>query len=93
MSYAYKSLMFQLFCIPVAGIPDSDKQQSPAPEEARPFIDNDLVDRNRMASNTGKEAWVEFWKSCLKDEREALRTSGEVGLAKKIIEAMQGGLP
>ena len=46
-----------------------------------------------MAANTGKEAWVEFWKSCSKDEREALRTSGEVDLAKKIIEAMQGGLP
>lgn len=29
MSYAYKSLMFQLFCIPVEGQPDTDKDASP----------------------------------------------------------------
>ena len=30
MSYAYKSLMFQLFCIPVEGQPDTDTDASPA---------------------------------------------------------------
>lgn len=93
MSYAYKSLMFQLFCIPVGGVEDSDNNASPPPEQARPFVSNDLIERNRAAANTSKEAWVEFWKSCSKEERETLRTSGEVDLAKKIIEAMQGGLP
>ena len=93
MSYAYKSLMFQLFCIPVAGTPDPDDKPSPPAEQAQPFVSNDLVERNRAAANTSKEAWVEFWKSCTKEERETLRTSGEVDLAKKIIEAMQGGLP
>ena len=93
MSYAYKSLMFQLFCIPVAGTPDPDDKPSPPAEQAHPFVSNDLVERNRAAANTSKEAWVEFWKSCTKEERETLRASGEVDLAKKIIEAMQGGLP
>lgn len=93
MSYAYKSLMFQLFCIPVKGVEDSDNNVSPPPEQARPFVSNDLVERNRAAANTSKEAWVDFWRSCSKEERETLRSSGEVDLAKKIIETMQGGLP
>lgn len=37
MSYAYKSLMFQLFCIPVVGQPDTDKDASP--EEPPPLPD------------------------------------------------------
>lgn len=89
MSYAYKSLMFQLFCIPVAGISDSDKQQSRGRKKRARSLTTILL----TGTASGKEAWVEFWKSCSKDEREALRTSSEVDLAKKIIEAMQGGLP
>ena len=41
MSYAYKSLMFQLFCIPVVGQPDTDKDASP--EEPPPFLAEDII--------------------------------------------------
>lgn len=43
MSYAYKSLMFQLFCIPVEGQPDSDTDASPA--EPQRFSEPVLYDR------------------------------------------------
>lgn len=92
MSYAYKSLMFQLFCIPVDGIDDSDQTASPAPEAARPFISQELVDRSRGAANEGKQAWMTFWKSCTQTEREALRKTGEVDIAKKMTEAVAGGV-
>lgn len=93
MSYAYKSLMFQLFCIPVTGVEDSDATASPAENAAKPFISESLAEKNRAAANAGKEEWTRFWKSCTREERETLHKTGEVDIAKKIIEAMAGGLP
>lgn len=92
MSYAYKSLMFQLFCIPVQGVEDSDATESPDAHSAKPFISDELSEKSRTAANAGKEEWTKFWKSCTRDEREILQKTGEVDMAKKIIEAMAGSL-
>lgn len=69
MSYAYKSLMFQLFCIPVEGQPDTDKDASP--EEPPPFIAS-----ARCAADSGMEAYRAFFEGITPDQRKAMVRSG-----------------
>lgn len=79
MSYAYKSLAFQLFCIPVVGQPDSDTEQV---EPEAPYIDEGLAVRAREAAEQGTENFREFYKAINKDEKHALH-------AAKMIESLK----
>ena len=69
MSYAYKSLAFQLFCIPVVGQPDSDTEQV---EPETPYINEGLAVRAREAAEKGVESFRAFWRSSSKADKEAL---------------------
>lgn len=57
MSYAYKSLMFQLFCIPVQGQPDPDATQDVELTDAA--LDEAALD----AASKGLESYQKFWAS------------------------------
>lgn len=74
MSYAYKSLMFQLFCIPVEGQPDTDKDASP--EEPLPLLTEDIIASARCAADGGMEAYKAFFASIPNAQRKALIDSG-----------------
>lgn len=74
MSYAYKSLMFQLFCIPVVGQPDTDKDASP--EEPPPFLTEDIIASARCAADSGLEAYRAFFAGITPDQRKAMVSSG-----------------
>lgn len=74
MSYAYKSLMFQLFCIPVEGQPDTDKDASP--EEPPPFLTEDIIASARCAADSGMEAYRAFFEGITNDQRKAMVRSG-----------------
>lgn len=56
MSYAYKSLMFQLFCIPIQGQPDPDATQDVELTDAA--LDEAALD----AASKGMEAYQKFWQ-------------------------------
>lgn len=79
MSYAYKSLAFQLFCIPVVGQPDSDSEQV---EPEVPYIAEGLAVRAREAAQAGAENFREFYKSLSKEDKHALH-------AAKMIEPLR----
>lgn len=83
MSYAYKSLIFQLFCVPVEGQPDSDSEYN-EPESA--FVDTALLERSRSAANEGREAYQLFWRSLPNSDRKILVESGEHDKNKLIAE-------
>ena len=57
MSYAYKSLMFQLFCIPVQGQPDPDATQDV--ELTAEALDEAALD----AASKGLTEYQKFWQS------------------------------
>ena len=75
MSYAYKSLAFQLFCIPVVGQPDSDTEQV---EPETPYINESLAVRARAAAEQGVESFRNFWRGLPKAEKEELDASKRV---------------
>lgn len=79
MSYAYKSLAFQLFCIPVVGQPDSDAEQV---EPEVPYIDEGLAVRAREAAQAGTENLREFYKALSKEDKHALHVA-------KMIESLR----
>lgn len=79
MSYAYKTLMFQLFCIPLVGQPDTDDEHI-EPEVA--YIDERLAVRAREAAQAGTENFRGFYRSLSKEDKHALH-------AAKMIESLQ----
>lgn len=79
MSYAYKTLMFQLFCIPVAGQPDTDDEHI---EPEVPYIDEVLAVHAREAAQAGTENFREFYKALSKEDKHALH-------AAKMIESLK----
>lgn len=56
MSYAYKNLMFQLFCIPVEGQPDPDTDGYERPEDMEP-VRKPALARQAAASEQGFEPY------------------------------------
>lgn len=74
MSYAYKNLIFQLFCIPVDGQPDTDSEVI---EPVGAFVPEDLLIAAEDAANEGFEAYKAFWANTSKQGREALQRSGQ----------------
>lgn len=84
MSYAYKSLAFQLFCIPVAGQPDPDAE---AVEPETPYIDEGLAVRAREAAQQGTNAFREYWKALKKPDRDALNAAKMIPSLQTIAEA------
>lgn len=74
MSYAYKSLMFQLFCIPVEGQPDTDTDASPA--EPQVFLSEATLASAHCAADSGTAAYRDFFKSITMQERQALNSLG-----------------
>ena len=85
MSYAYKSLIFQLFCVPVVGQPDPDSESKP-PEGA--FVDTDLLTRSRAAANKGINAYKAFWRGISSENRTLLIESGEHDKNKLIADGV-----
>ncbi len=84
MSYAYKSLAFQLFCIPVVGQPDSDAEQV---EPEAPYIDEGLSVRAREAAQQGTENFREFYKALNKDDKHALHAAKMIASLQTIAAA------
>lgn len=84
MSYAYKSLAFQLFCIPVVGQPDSDTEQV---EPETPYIDEGLAVRAREAAQQGTANFREFWKSLPQADRTALTAAKMISSYQTIAAA------
>ena len=74
MSYAYKSLMFQLFCIPVEGQPDTDTDSSPAEPVA--YVTEDLLASARCAADGGTSVYKAFFAGITAAQRKALVGSG-----------------
>ena len=87
MSYAYKNLMFQTFCIPVVGMPDPDADQNteiavaPAkavqpkttkPAPILPYRDKqELLEVARSVAMTGMEKYREYFEKGLANEDRA----------------------
>lgn len=88
MSYAFKSAMFQTFCIPVIGMPDPDAEQ--ATEIAAAPVSQDLLGRARDAAMSGLEAYRTFFKSVSQNERKSLVSSGEHEKLKAFAEGGEG---
>lgn len=88
MSYAFKSAMFQTFCIPVIGMPDPDAEQGT--EIAAAPVSQDLLDRARDAAMSGLEAYRAFFKSVSQTERKSLVSSGEHEKLKAFAEGGEG---
>lgn len=86
MSYAYKSLMFQLFCIPVVGQHDPDKEEVQLPKDAT-FADESLVAKAREASSGGVAQFRAFWRSCPECDRNMLTAAGVIEELKTIAKA------
>ena len=74
MSYAYKSLMFQLFGIPVEGQSDTDKDARP--HDPPPFLTEDIIASARCAADSGTEAYRAFFEGITPDQRKAMVRSG-----------------
>lgn len=66
MSYAYKSLMFQLFCIPVQGQPDPDATQDVELSDAA--LDEAALD----AASKGVAEYQKFWQSLDQASRQRI---------------------
>ena len=88
MSYAFKSAMFQTFCIPVIGMQDPDAEQGT--EIAAAPVSQDLLDRARDAAMSGLEAYRAFFKSVSQTERKSLVSSGEHEKLKAFAEGGEG---
>lgn len=88
MSYAFKSAMFQTFCIPVIGMPDPDAEQGT--EIAAAPVSQDLLDRARDAAMSGLEAYRTFFKSVSQTERKSLVSSGEHEKLKAFAKGGEG---
>lgn len=88
MSYAFKSAMFQTFCIPVIGMPDPDAEQGT--EIAAAPVSQDLLDRARDAAMSGLEGYRAFFKSVSQTERKSLVSSGEHEKLKAFAEGGEG---
>lgn len=80
MSYAYKNLVFQLFCTPVAGQEDTDAETI----ETTVSVSEDLLLAAEDAANEGIEAYKAFWSQTSKPSREALQKSGHHDRLKAI---------
>lgn len=83
LSYAYKQMVFTNFAVPVEGQPDSDRE-AVVPET--PFVSDSVRSAALAAASNGTEAYREFWKTLSKEDRNALRVSGEMDKHKKIAE-------
>lgn len=70
MSYAYKTLMFQLFCIPVEGQDDPDAEVL---EPEQPFVSADLLERARATAARGRKALQELWATLSPADMQAIR--------------------
>lgn len=82
MSYAYKTLMFQLFCIPVEGQDDPDAEVL---EPEQPFVSADLLERARAAASGGVKSFRDFWPSLPVEDRAALKA--HVAMLQTIAQA------
>lgn len=66
MSYAYKNLAFQLFCIPVQGQPDPDATQDV--EISASALDELALD----AASKGLESYQKFWQGLDSDSKKQI---------------------
>ncbi len=82
MSYAFKNAMFQVFCIPVYGMPDPDAEQATA--ITAPPVPQDLLDRARDAAMCGLDSYKTFFKGLKHAERKTLVDSGEHEKLKEV---------
>lgn len=81
MSYAYKNLMFQTFCIPVVGMPDPDADQNTeiaaAPAKSEPRKPSEeLVKNSRAAAMNGMDTYKSYFKGLSPEDKKALVSSG-----------------
>lgn len=73
MSYAYKTAVFQLFCIPVEGTPEPERDLV---EPTEPFVQvcpPDLLATFKAYAASGVECFREEWKKLTHEQREMLK--------------------
>lgn len=73
MSYAYKTALFQLFCIPVEGTPEPERD---IVEPSGPFVPvcpPELLATFKAFAASGAECFREEWKKIPADQKELLR--------------------
>lgn len=90
MSYAYKTLMFQLFCIPLVGQPDTDDEHI-EPEVA--YIDEGLAVRAREAAQAGTENFREFYRALSPEDKHALHAAKMIDSLKAVAAAADAQEP
>ncbi|MDO5532581.1 ERF family protein [Sutterella sp.] len=88
LSYAYKNAIFQVFCVPVVGQPDTDQE---VVEIAAPVVEHDLLASAEAAANDGTKAYQDFFKGVTKEQRVALSKSGNHDRLKQIAKLADAG--